>query len=282
MQPEINGDNSVSIEVMALHVQDAFSDETRAQTVLDVVTLRRPDAAVFAEAWHDGRDQLLDDVLDTFTERGYATVHSLYDDDDGRQDRHGIIGIVRNRILTDQVPHVVRLGSRNAVYLPLANPESGVTTDLFGIHLDDRSEARRLGQTDALLGTVVDPDRPTIVAGKFNAMYPSDPRAIVARALRPLARRLPTADPRPDVRPPRLKRIGSLAERTTAMAAGTTMQRFITADFIDADPAHQPTKGPFNLDHILYRGLVTAVGHKKNEILFKDQRTVRAVFDMHS
>lgn len=64
----------------------------------------------------------MDDVLADFAHVGYAVAHGLYEDDDGRQDRHGMVGIVRNKVLTDRQPSVMSLGSRNAVYLPFAVP----------------------------------------------------------------------------------------------------------------------------------------------------------------
>lgn len=50
------------------------------------------------------------------------------------------------------------------------------------------------------------------------------------------------------------------------MAIGTTLERFENAGFNDADPSRQPTKGPFNIDHIVYRGLavVAQSTHSKN------------------
>lgn len=242
----------MAVEVMAWNVLDAFSDEARARGVLAVVARQRPDAAVFSEAYAEGKETLLDDVLDELTGHGYAVVHGTYDDTDGRQDRHGIIGIVRNKILTSQKPTLVNLDGRQAVRIPLADPESGEENDFIGVHLDDRSESGRLKQTTALLGLV---GEKAIIGGDFNALYKEDKTARVLRAARPIAKLLPAVDPRPDFRPPKLKRLGSLAGRLTDMAQGTTMQEFEAAGFQDADPSHQPTKGPVCIDHIVYRGM---------------------------
>jgi hypothetical protein len=269
----------MAVEIMALHAQDAFSDAKRGGDVLNLVRKHKPDAAVFAEAWHEGHDSLLDGYIDALRSQEYGVVGCLYADNDSREDRHGMLGIVRQRLIGSEEPYAVRMGTRNALCMPLEDPETGMVSDLFGIHLDDRREERRRGQANILVHQLVRPDRPTIVAGKFNAMYTRDPIARALRMTRWLTHHLPEVDPRPDVKPPRYKRVGSLARRSSDMACGTTMDVFTAAQFIDADPLHKPTKGPFAIDRIVYRGLAGAVRHHENEIVFKDQRMVRAAFE---
>ncbi len=262
----------------SLHIQDAFSDPERTKVVFGHIGKHRPDVAFFAEAWFEGQDTLVDSIREDFTALGYQTAFALYDDDDGRTDRHGMMAIVRNRVLTDRLPKVVRLGSRNALYVPFAGDGDNQTTDIYFAHLDDRNEQRRLGQIGVLLDDIVDPNRPTIVGGKFNAFYPYDPLAVALRLQRPLTSRLPAVGPGPESDPTRLERFASLGQRLGSMATGAVMRRMTAARFKDADPWHRPTKGPFNLDRIMYRGLHTPVRRLKNRRLFKDQRIVTAIF----
>lgn len=244
----------MAVEVMAWNVLDAFSDPGRARGVLEVVQADRPDVAVFSEAWRESEDHLVDGLLGDLSDIGYTAVHGLYDDNDGRLDRHGILGIVRNELVADQKPQLISLGSRNAAHIPFIDEASGAEIDFFGAHLDDRSEKRRLAQASQLVARAGLSER-AVIGGDFNAMYRNDRLAKVLRPLGSIAQRLPTVDPRPDFKPPKLQRFGSLASRLTAMATGTTMQQFEAAGFEDADPERQPTKGPFALDHIVVRGL---------------------------
>lgn len=264
----------MAVEVMAWNVLDAFSDESRARGVLQVVQEQRPDAAVFSEAWREGKDGLLDNVLDDLDRNGYAVAHGLYEDNDGRQDRHGIIGIVRSELVADQKPQLVSLGSRNAVHVPVVSTAGTETVfDFFGAHLDDRSEQRRLAQAERLIAAADFSGR-VVVGGDLNAMHRTDPRAKALRAVRPIARRMPTVEPRPDFKPPKLKRIGSLASRLTDMATGTTLERFEDAGFEDADSRRQPTKGPFNIDHILIKGLVSFDQRTHDKSPLSDHRAI--------
>ncbi|HSX32563.1 MAG TPA: endonuclease/exonuclease/phosphatase family protein [Candidatus Saccharimonadales bacterium] len=269
----------MAVEVMAWNVLDAFSDEQRARGVLKVVAEeRRPDAALFSEAWREGKDGLLDKVFEDLDRNGYVVTHGLYQDNDGRQDRHGIVGIVRKERVADQRPQLISLSSRNAVHMPLVSADHGTETvvDFFGAHLDDRLEGRRLAQAVRLI-RVAEFSSHALIGGDFNAMQRGDPSAKALRFVRPIARRMPTVEPRPDFKPPKLKRIGSLASRLTDMATGTTMQRFEEAGFRDTDPKNRPTKGPFMLDHIVTRGLevIGQETHAKSPL--SDHRAISAL-----
>lgn len=274
----------MAVEIMAWNVLDAFSDESRAKGVLQVVQEQHPDAAVFSEAWREDKDHLIDDVLEDLDGNGYTVTHGLYADDDGRQDRHGIIGIVRNEVVADNKPQIVSLGSRNAVHMPLLNMTGNNTEtilDFFGVHLDDRSEQRRLAQVERLIAATEFSGK-IAIGGDLNAMHRADPLARTLRMVRPIVQRMPTIAPRPDFKPPRLKRIGSLASRLTDMATGTTLQQLESAGFVDADTSHQPTKGPFNLDHILLKGLVAFSQRTHEKSHLSDHRAVSALVGVRS
>jgi len=91
----------MAIDVLAWNVLDAFSDEQRARGVLDVTLQQRPDVAVFSEAWREGQEGLLDNVYGHLDKAGYSIAGGLYEDDDGREDRHGILAIVRRVVMGD-------------------------------------------------------------------------------------------------------------------------------------------------------------------------------------
>jgi len=262
-------------EVMAWNVLDAFSDENRAQGILEVVEEQQPDVAVFLEAWREDKAHPLEYALEELEAKGYATLHGLYDDNDGRQDRHGILGIVRRDNLADRQPQLVSLGSRNAVHIPFVDESTEQVIDFFGTHLDDRTEERRMGQANRLIAAAEFSGR-VVIGGDFNALYRDDSRAKMLRIIKPLAQRMPTVEPRPDFKPPKLKRIGSLASRLTDMATGTTMEQFVGADFEDTDPKRQPTKGPFMLDHIVVRGVTVNSQQTLEKSPLSDHRAVSA------
>lgn len=242
----------MALEVAAWNVLDAFSDARRAVRVLRAVQRWRPDAAVLLEAWRDDRyTSLLDGVLEDFGNSGYDVVHSLYGDA-GRPYQHGIIGIVRREVAA--APQIVSLGSRNAVRMSLPDASGGVPVEFLGVHLDDRSEQERLRQVERLI-EMVKPCSRVVVGGDFNAMHGADWRAQALRAVRPLAQHMQPAEHHHHWTPPQLQRIGSLAARLTGMAAGTTLQQLEAAGFTDTSTERPPTKGPFNLDHILVRGV---------------------------
>jgi endonuclease/exonuclease/phosphatase family metal-dependent hydrolase len=245
----------MAVEIMAWNVLDALSDEQRARGVLREIGKQRPGAVVLSEAYREGKEQFLDDVVQEMDASGYHTVYGLYEDDDGREDRHGIMGLMRKDSAAAAQPKIISLVTRNAVHLPLLDTERSTETviDFYGVHLDDRNEQRRMAQAEWLIGAAGLNSR-VVIGGDMNALHHDDMRAKALRAIRPIAKRMPSVEPRPDYTPPKLKRIGSLASRLTDMATGSTLQLFEAAGFDDVDPDRQPTKGPFNLDHILVKG----------------------------
>lgn len=262
--------------VMALHVQDAFDDIAAADRVMRIIREQKPAAALFTEAWAEDKGYLVDAVAAGFRYLGYQ-VHHVLNDDSGeepqRQDRHGMMGIVRNPRLTDAQPGEVRLGTRNALVLPLVDRRTDMEMKLYGVHLDDDNEGRRLAQAEELIRLAQADDR-LLVGGKFNAMYRTDSSVKVVRGLGVAARILPAVHPRSGRKPNRLERFASLSIRSGDMADGRTMRAFQSAGFTDADPQHQPTKGPFSLDRFVYRGLARQPRFSRSAPLFKDQRIV--------
>ncbi|HWB38620.1 MAG TPA: endonuclease/exonuclease/phosphatase family protein [Candidatus Saccharimonadales bacterium] len=238
------------LTVAAWNVRDAFSEAYPTVNVLSEFRQLNPDVAVISEAYAEGKTTLVDGVLEAFDAQGYHVTDVPYNDDDGREDRHNMIVLARKEFVASTAP--IRLATRTAVALTLRHPDTKREIDLYGVHLDDRHEERRLGQATTLLADV-DPNTPTVIAGKFNALDRTDPDARKLRMVAPLTKLLPSKDPAPGGRrsPIFPRRFGSLAQRLTEMADGGTMAVFDEAGFTDADSQHLPTKGRFHLDRIL-------------------------------
>jgi endonuclease/exonuclease/phosphatase family metal-dependent hydrolase len=242
----------MAVEVLAWNIADGFSDEARAAGILQTVQEHEPTAAVFSEAWHEGDERVLEHVVEKLEDFGYVVTPQLYEDAEARDDRHGMVGIVRSEAV-DRPATAVRLAGRNAIHLSMADPRDGASIDFFGVHFNDRGERGRMEQAQALLDIVGDA-RPVIIGGDFNAMYHRGvwPRALAQTT--PLSRHVPEINYAPGYKPPKVHHFLDRLRRAGEMACGATLQAFSDVGFQDTHPAHRPTVGPFNLDHILVRG----------------------------
>jgi len=239
------------LEVAAWNVLDKINDPNIYKNALGQET----DIAVFPEAYAEG-DKLEQATIDYLRQDGrYELFEHPNGDDDGRKDRHVLLVAAKPELIASA--DSVLLASRYAIGLTLTDG-----TRFLGVHLDDRSEARRQEQaTEALkwLGSTA------ILAGDFNAMHDG----FKARTIRKAGRLVESQEAiPPDVKieqndlrsriAAKKGRFVSLGQRTVAMASGETMKLLAEADLHDADPTHASTmrKGPFSaqLDHILYRG----------------------------
>ena len=109
---------------------------------------------------------------------------------------------------------------------------AGQRLRVIGVHLDDKSEASRLGEVMQLAREVNREDLPTVVGGDFNAMERASllARLMRSRAAVALTRRLPQAQLR------------SIASRLHEMAAGTTIAYLLEKTPLHTlDPRRQPT-----------------------------------------
>lgn len=233
------------LQVVSWNIRDGI-DNPEIQTAL---LANEPDIAVMPEAYPEGERPLADTVR-RFEKAGYALTGHNNDDDDGRTDRHALAVAFKPEVVTAVRP--VYAAGRTVLKLALSDG-----SDFVGVHLDDRSEQRRVKQAAEILRGL---GACAIVAGDFNAMQRSGAAARVLRLAKPFTHLLPTRDPARGEKTPPIQRLGSLSQRLTAMAAGTTMEAFAEAGFQDADPTRLPTmrRGPLavQLDHILYRGNV--------------------------
>jgi len=249
----------MATEVASWNLKDALSDAERVDDVLSWVETEQPDVAAFQEALREGYTQHLARAVGELASLGYAASLVDYEDGDGRADRHMLMMIAKRERLAPVPYGSVRMAGRNALRMSLRDDQAGGTlVDVYGAHLDDRFASNRLCQARDLTRNrrVVD----TVLLLDGNNVHRNTAMARALRLAKPIAHLLPTANPDPDVKPPKLKRIGSLAQRMTGMADGRALQ-YLQEDlgvngFVDADPCHQPTmpsKRPFlQLDHIMH------------------------------
>ncbi|HEX3569151.1 MAG TPA: endonuclease/exonuclease/phosphatase family protein [Candidatus Saccharimonadales bacterium] len=276
----------MALEVVAWNICNGFSDGNRAPQLIETIAHDlKPDIAILPEAYFEGSDDRLDNVTEDFDVLGYRVKHHLYEDVDGRRDRHGLMLIGRHELMGHV--ELIRLAGRTAFKASVADPTSDREGDFFGVHLDDRSKYTRALQTDDLLTHVVD-RRPTIVAGDDNDMHARGLRTRILRAAtRPLCA-LPLIEPGTPM-PANMKslagleyvagRIGSLGSRLHEATSGVVMQRLEAAQFRDADESRRPTMSnrlPLaQLDHIMVRDAVPT-GSRTRRNRLSDHRIVSA------
>jgi len=247
----------MSLDVLAWNVKDSFSDEARAAVVMDLIEAEQPDVAVFSEAYDESRDHLMSATQILFADKGYTTAYGSYDDDDGRKDRHGLLTIACQEL--EPLTKIVNLAGRSAMKLSVLDPISELLIDLYGVHLDDRSEQNRLVQAESLL-ELVDQETPAVIAGDLNNMHRQDRRALELRGLGLVSRLLPKPEhTTAGQKGFSLARMGGITGRLSAMASGITLKLLESADFVDADPSHAATWGAriplAQLDHVMVRDL---------------------------
>ena len=170
------------------------------------------------------------------------------------------------------------MAGRNAIYLPLIDHIIEKSIDVYGVHLNDRSEKSRLEQARSLIQHIGIDER-VVVAGDFNASYRQDRLGRILRLTRPLFSLVPVIDYKPGIKPSKLHHYADRARRASQMAIGTTLKVFEAAGFEDADPDHRPTAGPLNIDHIVVRDL----GVLKHQVIpktaYSDHRAISATLE---
>lgn len=267
----------MAIDVLSANVLDGFSNGETAWHLTRQVAALKPDAAVFLEAYAEGREDYLSFAQDEFNLMGYDVVTAPYDDADGRADKHGIMAIARTEVIRPLEIKVIRFAGRAGVGMTVFDESSQEEIDVYGLHMDDRSEGGRLEQAYELI-TFADPGRRSALVGDLNAMHGSAASARLLRLAGPIAKLLPVSDPGesnkglhgetlPKVS--KLARIGSLATRLTAMADGATLAMLEQVGFRDADGERRPTMPDHwllppvvQLDHVMVSRNVDVLGHQ--------------------
>lgn len=234
------------LEVVAWNLRDGVN----RPEVYEAIVSAEFDIGIFPEALAED-ERVETDAGNTFAKAGYDGYLQAYDDDDGRLDRHNLLVLARPELVVHA--DAVRLAGRSAIFLTLHGG-----TQVAALHLDNRTEKRRLAQAQAATEKI---GATAIMAGDFNSMYPTDAIAHILRAMTPIAEILPAREPGRRMTP--VHRIGSRAQWLTEMASGATMLHCAKAGFRDADPSNKPTIKSglvaVQLDHVIYRGRVTVL-----------------------
>lgn len=251
-----------TVTVMSYNVAGALSDGDKAMAVLDQVELHNPTVAVFPEAYRSGHDNIHEHVFEDLESMGYAFASVDQEVSDPRPDARGILVVAKKELVAGlgSIP----LAGRYAIKADMYNPGTDKPMLFFGHHGNDKNEALRVEDLDALirdylpLATDADGHRnitdPTIYAGDGNTMRRGGVLPAALRAAGPFVRRLPSVEPNPDVEQSGLKRKASLAQRLSEMAIGDADAMLEEIGLRDIDPYNEPTMRKFGLavkiDHI--------------------------------
>ncbi len=240
-----------TIKIASWNICDGLTNPDAMPAVVERIKGLEADIVALPEAFNEaadtgdaGKAALLEEALSSFEAEGYRVRSVLYNDTDGRKDRHGFTMLNRE---SESEMHVVDLGNRRV----LGAYVGGLSLHVVGVHLDDRAEVTRLEQASNLVGSL-DEDDHNVLMGDFNAMHHHDIRARLLRMTGPTVRLLPSVDPgeqAPNLA--KLRRIGSLSQRLAGMATGSALQYLHDVGYRDVDEQLRPTKGPVQLDHIL-------------------------------
>lgn len=248
----------MTITLYSQNALDGFSKAKTAKEYVEKVRRMQPDAAVFTEAYKAGTEAAAMPSVRQLESLGYYVFYGSYNEHDGRKDRHGLLLAVRTPLIATKKPRLTRVGEHAIVECWLA-PKKGRNIHLLGMHLNDRSEAKRQAELDDLL-KLIDTDTPTILTGDLNTIHKQDAKGKTFRRAKRIHLLVrfklhPKTDPTGQPMPNNRGRTGSIMYRLHEMASGKTIRRLETQGFTDADTAHQPTfpaHSPYaQLDHTL-------------------------------
>lgn len=263
----------MSVAITSWNVQELTGQPERMPGVMSEIQGLDTDVIVLQEAFTE--ETPTSDVLALRTNlqgMGYvSTIDVLYDDDDGRLDRHGMIMASRVEASLSQV----RLAGRNAIKACLQDEESRHPITVVGAHFDDRHEQTRQEQAFAAVVLLASAERACIV-GDLNALHEESKQARVLRSISSMVRHLPYTNPYPG-QPMSLQRVGSIAQRLCGMADGGTIQILRDGGYRDADKNRQATwRGVAQIDHIMHNNKLVATSFELGAAGLSDHRPVTA------
>jgi endonuclease/exonuclease/phosphatase family metal-dependent hydrolase len=256
-----------TISAVAWNVKDGLGDPNRASQIVDTITAQNPTVAFFSEAYNPHNPGVIDYALEDLEARGYTALAVAQEKDGDRPDAHGIVMIAK----AEKSPQiqVIELAGRYALLAEMYDDATAEDYDVFGHHGNDINEAARLADI-AELGRYFDLQdgefrTPTMVLTDGNTLKRSGVLPNLLYAARPVARMLPATPPDPNNPPHGIGRLGSLAQRTSAMATGSAYGSYEAYGLSNADPAMEPTikqRGiPLKLDHIWHSPQLEVLDH---------------------
>ena len=169
---------------------------------------------------------------------GYEIFETAYADvgrDKKEQEKWGEVHIgVLSRLPVTNVEIIRPGGLRNLLVCFVTDPENGKQLRVVATHLEDRTEAMRIKQADALAGIINKTAVPTVVLGDFNAMWKiGRARLFNSRSAWLLAKSVP------------LTGLRSVATRVVESAEGSALELLaLRTNLREADLRHRPTTTP--------------------------------------
>lgn len=161
---------------------------------------------------------------------GYQLIEVAYDDQ-SMTERDATAMAVLSRFPVSLVKLHKFGGVRNAVEIRATT--GGRELRVYGVHLDDKTEATRLSQVEDLAASIAkDPHVPTLALGDFNAMRRSSGFARLSRSrlARGMSQRVPH------------QQLKAIAIRLNQMALGTTIEYIEKHTHLRSlDPGHKLT-----------------------------------------
>lgn len=251
----------MSLTIYSQNLKGGFSFEESFHATLNTARSLTPDVLVYPEAYNVDQDRYVDDVHYELDKMGYYVAIAPYTDEDRRLDQRGMIAATRKEITPDKgLPTVVRIAGRNMVEATVELEDSAKLVSVYGVHLDDRSEARRVDQASQLLGLLAPVTRHAILVGDFNSIPNGEAKSIkflAANAISKLVQYgvVPATEPESVDPANTIGRLGSKGKRLHEMASGATIDMFLENNMQLADRDCAPTfpaSKPFAaLDHIV-------------------------------
>jgi endonuclease/exonuclease/phosphatase family metal-dependent hydrolase len=272
----------MAVEVAAWNVAKGLGIEERASKVLEGIKRLDADVVILSEAFAtdnstspDFRSDVFGRVMEFAGANGYQSIDApAYQD--ANTDRVGapdgfeqyLMVLGRNDPMIRSA-RTLRLGTRNAFSMQVADPKAHKELHIVGAHFDDRSESLRQYMAASLLEKV-DLTRPLVLAGDLNAMHRGtiSARLVRSKVAEMVAKRLPS------------ERAKWLGQRLVEMGDGGTMDLLADGGLTDADAKHHRTFTFSHvrlgqLDHIMTAN-VTADQFKVHKLSGSDHRAVSA------
>ena len=228
----------MKITAAAWNIQEGLAIPHRSQSLVEGIKQLDSDVVMLTDAYWPGNPlheldfSLVEEAQDAFTNEGYTVQKIWYEDASDPYPDRLMLGLGRIGLEMTSV----NLDGRNAMKLMLHDPASSMQSGLqiFGVHLDDRSEARRVAQAYSIAAEISDAS-PTVVIGDFNSL---DNITLSAQLIKTTLGKLQNAHHESR----RISdRIHAVASKLGDMAAGTTLDVLREAGLHDASAKHTAT-----------------------------------------
>lgn len=238
------------LSIGAWNARNAFGDERVGDAIevvkkLDLDVLYLGEMALIGEAASDevaeATSRLEEDLGYIYhTSTPYAVSPEI---------RNEHIMSIWSRVGSMQTVNSQAFGTRFGTKLSLPD----IDTVIYGLHLDDANEARRLESAKSVIDDLAISDSESIVMGDLNSMNRRDPKSILPRSLGRAIGKYELEDYYDESR--KLQRLAGKVLRVCRMADGKTIQTFLDNGFTEVDANYTPTIGSkplaFQIDHIL-------------------------------